>query len=428
MSSTMTIENGLAPGETVNPQTGEIVAVETPVMPSFDAASSAGLTESEINQQITTARKYPRSVSDFRKKVLTMCTLNEAVAKECIYAVPRGGKVIEGPSVRFAEIAQSAWGNCRVGGRIVGEDAKFVTAQGAFHDLESNSAIAMETRRRITDSKGKRYNDDMIGVTGAAAVSIAIRNSVLRGIPKALWADLYDRARQVVIGDFKTLANKRAAALQSFVPYGVEPAQIYAVLGIKGEEDITPDHLVQLWGMLNALKDGSMTPEEAFPKGDAAPPAKRPEKTEDRPTTTTKKAGTKKKDMPEQTSGPASSGGASGQGLQKNDDEDLGRSTATSKNPPPKAEGAKGDASTREGEEGAKAAPPGTTSPESTEGEFDDSPGSTLDGYLKGLASARSADEITGMRAVAKAELTPRELAVWQGAALAREQVMRGAR
>lgn len=399
----------IAPGETVNPQTGEIVTIN-PNAFAAQQQQALGLIETEINQQITTARKYPRSVSEFRKKVLAMCTLNEAVAKECIYAVPRGGKVIEGPSVRFAEIAQSAWGNCRVGGRITHEEEKFITAQGAFHDLESNSAIAMETRRRITDSKGKRYNDDMIGTTGAAAVSIAIRNAVLRGIPKALWADLYEASRKVVIGDFKTLANKRAAALQAFVPYGVEPAQIFAVLGIKAEEDMTPDHLVQLWGMLNALKDGSMTPEEAFPKGDAAP-AKRPERSSAKDG-----SGEPKEKAPRKAS-------------TKKDAASQASEQQPQKDHPPQADGAKGDAPSREAGDGERTEP-GTSSPESTSADasdpFDDSPGSVLDGYLKGLAGARSPDEIAGMRTVAKNELSKRELSIWQGAALAREQVLRG--
>lgn len=258
--------------EVINPQTGEIQSVNPDLgpLPAVDG---------DLHQQITTARRYPRSVKKFRDKVLELATLNEAIAGECIYALPRGGKVIEGPSVRFAEIVQSAWGNCRVGGKVTGEDEKFLVCQGMFHDLESNSAIAMETRRRITDSKGKRYNDDMVGVAGAAGTSIAIRNAVLRGVPKAFWADLYEAARQVVAGDFKTLSNRRAAALQAFVIYGVTPEQIYTLLGVQADVDVTLDHLVQLRGVLNTLKDGSSTVDDIFPPDPAKKVAK-PEKSD----------------------------------------------------------------------------------------------------------------------------------------------------
>ncbi|MFN8826683.1 MAG: hypothetical protein ACK501_17070, partial [Planctomycetota bacterium] len=51
--------------------------------------------------------------------------------------------------------------------------------------------------RRITGKNGRRYSSDMIGVTGNAACSIALRNAVFRGIPRAFWIDIYDaRARR----------------------------------------------------------------------------------------------------------------------------------------------------------------------------------------------------------------------------------------
>ncbi len=96
-----------------------------------------------------------------------------------------------------AEIVTSAWGNCRAGARVVDEGAEFITAQGVFHDLERNVQVTMEVRRRITGKNGRRYSSDMIGVTGNAACSIALRNAVFRGIPRAFWIDIYDAARKV---------------------------------------------------------------------------------------------------------------------------------------------------------------------------------------------------------------------------------------
>lgn len=230
-----------------------------------DTAALGALNKSEIDQQIATARRYPRSIERFRKDVLRSVTLNEQIAGECIYALPRGNKVIEGPSARFAEIAVSAWGNSRAGARVIGEDAAFVTAQGAFFDLEKNVAVTYEVRRRITDSKGKRYNADMIAVTANAACSIALRNAILKGVPKAFWSDLYDEARRCAAGDAKSLSTKRAAALKAFSVYGVTPERIFASLEIGGVEDMTLDHLVQLRGRLTAIKEGEISPEAAFP-------------------------------------------------------------------------------------------------------------------------------------------------------------------
>lgn len=224
----------------------------------------AMINRSEIEQQIATARRFPRSIKKFRDEALQMVTLSESVAEQCIYALPRDGKTIEGPSARFAEVVASAWGNCRAGSRVVNDQGDFVTAQGVFHDLERNVAITYEVQRRITDKYGKRYKPDMIGVTANAACSIALRNAILKGVPKAFWEDMYTEARKVIMGDIKTLANRRALAVAAFQRYGVSEEQITAKLGISGIEDISLEHLVTLKGLLTAIKDGDTTPEDAF--------------------------------------------------------------------------------------------------------------------------------------------------------------------
>ncbi len=237
---------------------------------SADESMVSMISRAEIDQQIATAKKYPRSIKRFVDEATAMVTLNESIAQQCIYALPRDGKVVEGASARFAEIIASAWGNCRAGARVVNESGDFITAQGVFHDLERNVAITYEVQRRITNKSGKRFSADMIGVTGNAASSIALRNAILKGVPKAFWDSLYQKARAVVAGDIKTLANKRAEAIKQFQIYGVTEAQILAKLGREGVADIGIDDLVVLFGMLTAIRDGDTTPEQAFAaEGDA---------------------------------------------------------------------------------------------------------------------------------------------------------------
>lgn len=238
---------------------------------AVDAGVLTAISRAELDQKITTARAYPRSLKRFVAECMDMATLNESVAGACIYALPRDGKTIEGPSARLAEIVMSAWGNCLGGARVVDEGAEFITAQGVFHDLERNVSITIEVRRRITDKRGRRYSADMIGVTGNAACSIALRNAVFKGIPKAFWEDIYVAARKAAVGDIKTLATKRADALAFLQKHGVTEAMVLTTLGKEGVEDIGQDELATLRGLLTAIKDGDTTIEEAFkPK---TPPA-----------------------------------------------------------------------------------------------------------------------------------------------------------
>lgn len=237
---------------------------------TVETGTIALLNRSEVDAQIATAHRFPRSIKNFLNEARELATLNETIASECTYAVPRDGKVIEGPSARFAEIVLSAWSNSRSGARIVDIGPNFITAQGVCHDLQRNVAVTFEVQRRITNRQGKRFNDDMIVVTGNAASSIALRNAILKVIPKAFWSDVWEEARRVARGDFKTLANRRADALKVLQGYGVKAEQVFALFQVKGAEDITLDHLVQLRGIVTALKEGDITPEEAFKV--AAPP------------------------------------------------------------------------------------------------------------------------------------------------------------
>lgn len=247
--------------------------------------SLAVLSKRDIDQQIAIARQYPRSINDFRNEVKQLVTLNEQVAGECVYSIPRSGKVIEGPSARFAEIVINCWGNCRSGARIIDDTGDYIVAQGVFHDLQKNSMITIEVERRITDKKGRRYNADMISVTGNAASSIALRNAALKGVPKAFWADLYEDARRVIMGDIKTLANRRAEMFAYLNRYGVTEDIALKFLSRKGVEDVDLEDMVKLRGLASSLKNGEtsvetivreMETEPDNPKaGSKAPPKKK---------------------------------------------------------------------------------------------------------------------------------------------------------
>lgn len=236
------------------------------VMP--DAGALMLLARAEIDGQIATARAFPRKMSGFVREARELATVSQDVAESCIYSLPRGKgaqkTTITGPSVRFAEILSYGFANSRAGARVVDTDGAFVTAQGVFHDLEKNTMVTMEVKRRITDKNGRRYNEDMIGVTGNAAASIAFRNAVLRAIPKALWLPIYEAARMVAVGDLSTLDQRRRLALAWFQHKGVTEDMVLAKLELGGVEDIGLDELEYLTGIKTAMRDGSITAEAAF--------------------------------------------------------------------------------------------------------------------------------------------------------------------
>jgi hypothetical protein len=228
----------------------------------------------DIDAQIATARRYPRSIRGFIDKATQMACLDEETAKACFYALPRDGKTVTGPSARLAEICVAAYGNLRAQARIVDEDDRFITARGESWDIEANAAIAFEVRRRITNRNGAKYSDDMIVVTGNAASSIALRNAVFKVIPSAFWRPIYEKARVVAVGNAQTLSTRRAKMLEHFQKLGVEGPRVLALLGVKGIEDVTLEHMETLIGIATAIKEGDTTIDEAFADVPATPQRK----------------------------------------------------------------------------------------------------------------------------------------------------------
>ena len=250
----------------------EIVESGGPLPGLVDTGVAVALAKAEIDQQIATAHAFPRSIKRAVDNIMSLATLDKPTAEECIYALPRAGKSIRGPSVRFAEIAAGQWGNCRIAARVVAVDRieKFVEAEGLYHDLETNMATTARVRRRIVDSKGRLYNEDMIIVTGNAACSIAKRNAILAGVPRAVWGRAIAAVEQIIVGDIKTLTERRSAAMKEFALFGVKPDQIFEALGVEGIDDIGLDMMPDLIGMFSALKSGDATVEQLFPKKPAA--------------------------------------------------------------------------------------------------------------------------------------------------------------
>lgn len=237
----------------------------------IDTKAVAVLNRSEVEAQLDAAHKYPRTIKRFLNESITLATLTRDVAESCIYALPRGGKTIAGPSVRLAEICASAYGNLHIGARVIDAEDKEVIAQGVAWDLEKNLRVTVEARRRITNKYGKRYDDDMITVTGAAAGSIALRNAIFRVVPRAYVDTIYAAVRKVAVGDANTLAARRLEVVSRLQKMGVPVERIFVRVGKLAIEDVGLEELEILIGLGTAIKNKEQSIDEAFPEPDATP-------------------------------------------------------------------------------------------------------------------------------------------------------------
>ena len=246
---------------------------------TLDASVITQLTQGEIGMQVETARRYPRSIQVFKEELTGLATEDKEIAASCFYRLTRrtkggGQKVIEGPSVRMAEMALYSWRNSRVDARVVEVGATHVTAQATFMDLERNIGVRIEKRRRITYTDGTRYNDDMINLSANAAISFAFRDAVWRGIPRSHIKESEAAIKKVILGTLETLPARRKSALAYFADIEVTDKMILKLYNRKRVEDLTLEDVANLKMNATAIKTGETTVEALFGEGEAEVAAK----------------------------------------------------------------------------------------------------------------------------------------------------------
>lgn len=222
------------------------------------------INRAEVDIQIATAKQYPRDINAALNNIKTIATLDTETAEDCFYALRKGGSLIEGVSVRLAEIIAGAWGNLRVQSRIIGNDGRTITAQGICHDLETNLAVSVEVKRRITDKNGRTFQEDMQVTTGNAAAAIAFRNAVLKVVPKAVTKRVVNEIKDVALGKAMDLESRRQNMFAYYYRLGVTKAEIFDYCGVRSEQEIDSAKVFELSGLKNAIKEGTTTVEQVF--------------------------------------------------------------------------------------------------------------------------------------------------------------------
>lgn len=250
----------------------------------------------ELDTQIATAKAYPRNIEACVNEAVAMITLDQETAESCFYCLVRNGKEgkteIKGASIRLAEIVASSWGHLHIAARTISNDGSFITSEGVCWDLEKNVRISQEVKRSIKTKNGQTYSQDMQGVTSAAAQSLALRNAILRVIPRALINKLYNVAVQHAIGDVKTITSKIKSVADRLEKLGVPKQRILAFYGETSFDKFDQSHLEQMMGVGNAIKEKMLTVDEAFSLNEN-------EKTEDSKENLARILANKKKSQPD---------------------------------------------------------------------------------------------------------------------------------
>lgn len=238
----------------------------TEVMPS---GAVFAMEKAANESQVAIAKRFPRNIARVQDQMKTYVSMDTETAANCFYKLPRGGKSIEGPSVRLAEIVLSSYQNAKVATRILDTVTSgpnpHVVIQAVACDLENNIQVGIEKRRRITKKKNKEFiDDDDIQLAVNSCSAIAFRDAVFKMVPKTLYEPVYKHAKLVAVGTQKTLPDRVSKAMDAFQKLGITKEKVLGKFGYKKESEINLDDLETLIGIFSAIKDGELNIDEAF--------------------------------------------------------------------------------------------------------------------------------------------------------------------
>ncbi len=225
----------------MNDKSTEPVPVEETTT-ELAVTSQAAMATQEVQGAILIARKFPRNEDAAYGKIMKTCE-RPAFAAVARYRFPRGGKQVEGPSIKMALEMARNWGNIRYGLDILTEDDESRTIRGWAWDMETNVRThfddhfkkliqrkvskggTKETQWIVPDERDLRELSNRRG-------AICVRNAILQLMPPDIAEDAADAVKQTLRGDIG--ANKGDHAkriIRAFGTLNVNVDDLEAYLG-----------------------------------------------------------------------------------------------------------------------------------------------------------------------------------------------------
>ena len=221
----------------------------------------------EIQASMVIAKKFPRNEDQAYTKIIRACARLE-LAKQAKYSYPRGGKQVEGPSIRLAEVLARCWGNMDYGivetARRIGESDLLAFAW----DKESNTKVVRQfTTRHIREKRSG--NEDLRGERDIYELTAnqgqrRVRACILELIPGDFVDAALAQCEKTLKGGYgKTLEDLRRELLVLFSKFGINQEMIETRIQHKYEA-LTYQEYEQLISIYNGIKDGHADRAEFF--------------------------------------------------------------------------------------------------------------------------------------------------------------------
>lgn len=182
----------------------------------------------EIQAAMVIAQKFPRDTMRSYSRIMEDCK-RKTLAEKSVYAYPRGGTTVTGPSIRLAECLARAWGNMDFGitelerkpamGNIPGEsvimtycydletNTKSTTVFTVRHSRDKNIKLENGQKKKIQEQlTDERDIYEMIANQGARR----LRACILKMIPVDIVESAVDQCEKTMEGGDGPLIDRVA--------------------------------------------------------------------------------------------------------------------------------------------------------------------------------------------------------------------------
>lgn len=230
--------------------------------PNNQDKSMAGVSESravaEVQAAYVIAKKFPRDDNASYMRIMKACE-RPFLAEQAMYAYPRGGQLVTGPSIRLAEAMAQAWGNIDCGIREISQADGMSVAEAYAIDLETNTRITKtfhvphsrdtkQGKKRLTDS---RDIYELVANQG----SRRLRACILGVIPGDVIDAAVSQCGKTLESSDVPMADQIRKLVLAFDEIGVKTDHLEKRLGHKLDATI-PQEIVTLRGIYKSIKDG----------------------------------------------------------------------------------------------------------------------------------------------------------------------------
>ena len=230
------------------------------------ALVQADRAQQEIQAAMVIAHSRPRDPMRAMDRILQDCS-RPTVAETGLYAYPKGGETVSGPSIRLAELVEQRWGNLWCGVTELQQDRDKTVAMAWAWDLETNARDERtftvphmrHTRRGSYRVEDPREIYEMVANYGARRKRAAIQTVVPREVFDAAVEQIERTLAENVSVDAEAISKMVAA----FGEYGVTQDQLVRYIGHRLDSMVSAE-MVRLKKVYASIRDGFAAARDFF--------------------------------------------------------------------------------------------------------------------------------------------------------------------